>query len=119
MPSLELVIVRNGGSLSGKDDQDFWRPVYEQMFEPLMVALGNPAKPAAVPYPASQVIRKVTFETAVARQAIDSDNWPLTWGDDDAIYTAYGDGRGFEPYVPEKLSTVSPRWKAVPTISAA
>ena len=28
----------------------------------------------------------------------------LTWGDDDALYTAYGDGRGFEPFVPEKLS---------------
>jgi hypothetical protein len=28
----------------------------------------------------------------------------LTWGDDDAIYTAYGDGRGFKPFVPRKLS---------------
>ena len=34
----------------------------------------------------------------------DSDNWPLTWGDDDLIYTAYGDGTGFDPKVPEKLS---------------
>ena len=28
----------------------------------------------------------------------------MTWADDDALYTAYGDGRGFEPFVSEKLS---------------
>jgi hypothetical protein len=28
----------------------------------------------------------------------------MTWADDDALYTAYGDGSGFEPFVPEKLS---------------
>src|SRR5262249_57030696 len=32
-----------------------------------------------------------------------SDNWPLTWADDDQLYTAYGDGNGFEPFVPKKL----------------
>ena len=37
------------------------------------------------------------------RKAAGSDNWPTTWGDDDAIYTAYGDGNGFEPLLPEKL----------------
>ena len=33
-----------------------------------------------------------------------SDNWPLTWADDDRLYTTYGDGYGFEPAVPLKLS---------------
>jgi hypothetical protein len=33
-----------------------------------------------------------------------SDNWPLTWAGDDFLYTAYGDGNGFEPFVPRKLS---------------
>ena len=33
-----------------------------------------------------------------------SDNWPITWADDGNLYTAYGDGYGFEPKVPEKLS---------------
>ena len=33
-----------------------------------------------------------------------SDNWPITWADDDSLYTAYGDGWGFEPRVDEKLS---------------
>ncbi len=28
----------------------------------------------------------------------------MTWADDDAQYTAYGDGQGFDPPVPEKLS---------------
>ena len=28
----------------------------------------------------------------------------MTWGDDDALYTAYGDGLGFVPFVPKKLS---------------
>ena len=33
-----------------------------------------------------------------------SDNWPLTWADDDALYGAYGDGNGFAPFTPAKLS---------------
>jgi hypothetical protein len=40
----------------------------------------------------------------IRRAAQGSDNWPLTWGDDDAMYGAYGDGNGFEPRTPEKLS---------------
>lgn len=28
----------------------------------------------------------------------------MTWGDDDCLYTAYGDGWGFEPKLPAKLS---------------
>ena len=43
-------------------------------------------------------------ERDIVRLADGSDNFPLTWGDDDALYTAYGDGWGFEPRVPEKLS---------------
>jgi hypothetical protein len=42
--------------------------------------------------------------TTIVRRAPGSDNWPMTWGDDDALYTAYGDGRGFEPFAPRKLS---------------
>jgi hypothetical protein len=41
---------------------------------------------------------------SIIRQAKGSDNWPITWGDDDRLYTAYGDGNGFEPFVPKKLS---------------
>ena len=41
---------------------------------------------------------------SVVRLAAGSDNWPLAWADDDRMYTAYGDGWGFVPKVPEKLS---------------
>src|SRR5262249_46040267 len=34
----------------------------------------------------------------------DSDNWPITWADDDSQYTSYGDGSGFPPYTEKKLS---------------
>jgi hypothetical protein len=40
----------------------------------------------------------------IIRRAEGSDNWPMTWGDDDSLYAAYGDGKGFEPFLAEKLS---------------
>ncbi len=40
----------------------------------------------------------------IIRKASGSDNWPVTWGDDGHLYTAYGDGWGFEPKVKGKLS---------------
>lgn len=60
----------------------------------------------APPYPPSPVIKSITFapNQSITRQAIDSDNWPMTWADDDYLYTSYGDGRGFEPHVAQKLS---------------
>jgi hypothetical protein len=58
------------------------------------------------PYPPSPVITGIEWAPpeTIVRQADGSDNWPLTWADDDALYTAYGDGWGFEPKVREKLS---------------
>jgi hypothetical protein len=58
------------------------------------------------PAPPSRVIRGVEFAPGpeIRRAAIGSDNWPITWGDDDALYTAYGDGTGFEPGADRKLS---------------
>jgi CubicO group peptidase (beta-lactamase class C family) len=102
VPSLELVVVRNGGALA--DKVAFWTAVYENLFEPVMKAIGSPARVPPPQYPRSAAIRNITFGTEVKRQAIESDNWPLTWADDDAIYTSYGDGFGFEPAVKEKLS---------------
>jgi hypothetical protein len=40
----------------------------------------------------------------IIRKASGSDNWPITWADDDNLYTAYGDGWGFEPKTEKKLS---------------
>jgi CubicO group peptidase (beta-lactamase class C family) len=106
VPSLEMVVVRNGADLTRPGEAGWWTPVYQNLFEPLMQALGNPAQPSLSPYPHSSVVRGVSFapENSVERKAIDSDNWPLTWADDGEIYTAYGDGRGFEPYTDRKLS---------------
>lgn len=40
----------------------------------------------------------------IVRRAKGSDNWPITWADDGHLYTAYGDGWGFEPRTKKKLS---------------
>ncbi len=105
VPSLKLIVVRNGNALDSAES-NFWKSIYEMLFQPVMDAMGNPVKPAQPPYPPSRVIRGVEFAPAasVVREAEDSDNWPMTWADDGSLFTAYGDGQGFEPKVPEKLS---------------
>jgi hypothetical protein len=56
-------------------------------------------------YPPSPVIEAIEWapKTAIIRRAIDADNWPVTWADDDALYTTFGDGTGFDPKVEKKL----------------
>jgi CubicO group peptidase (beta-lactamase class C family) len=106
IPSLDMIVVRNGTDLAKEDEASWWTAVNQHLFEPVMDALGNPAKPQEPPYPKSAAIRGISFAapSTVQRQGIDSDNWPVTWGDDDNLYTSYGDGYGFEPYLKEKLS---------------
>ena len=74
----------------------------------LVVALSGVATRAqsASDTTAGPVIQQLTWapKESIVRRARGSDNWPLTWADDDALYGAYGDGNGFEPFVPEKLS---------------
>ena len=57
---------------------------------------------AEPPYSPSPVMRGITWAPAktIIHLAAGSDNWPVTWADDDAIYTTWGDGRGFEPIAP-------------------
>jgi hypothetical protein len=64
------------------------------------------ATTANPPYPPSTVIRKIVWAPVdtIIRKAVGGDNWPITWADDDAIYTTWGDGWGFKPKVPNKLS---------------
>lgn len=48
------------------------------------------------PYPPSEVIKDVRFQwSSHTRLASGSDNWPVTWADDDHQYTVWGDGGGF------------------------
>jgi hypothetical protein len=72
----------------------------------VLVSCPGGAQELQPPYPPSPVIARIDWAPAseIIRLAPGSDNWPLAWGDDDALYTAYGDGFGFEPLIGEKLS---------------
>lgn len=96
VPSLKLIAVRNGRSLS--PNEPFWTGALKYFLQPAVAA--------AAAYPRSPVIRRVTFapRETIVRQAIDSDNFPITWGADDSLYTAYGDGTGFDPKLDHKVS---------------
>jgi CubicO group peptidase (beta-lactamase class C family) len=102
VPSLNLVVVRNGAALNQPGEPDsFWWAVEKFLFNPVVDAVVlNP------PYPPSRVITGVTWAPVdqIVRRAPGGDNWPMTWADDDAQYTAYGDGSGFEPLLDVKLS---------------
>lgn len=107
IPSLEIVAVRggeNGKSWPRQKDANHY-DVLKPFLEPIVASVGTVRKSAA-PYPLSEIIGEVEWAPAetIVRKARGSDNWPLTWGDDDALYTAYGDGNGFEPFVEKKLS---------------
>jgi CubicO group peptidase (beta-lactamase class C family) len=99
VPSLDLIVVRNGVAMGSKER--YWRDTVDNVFDPVVEAASS--KP---PYPRSQLISGVSFapEATIVREAVESDNWPITWGDDDAQYTSYGDGWGFEPNTDRKLS---------------
>ena len=64
------------------------------------------APPQSAPYPPSAAIAEIRWAPVndIVRHARGSDNWPLTWSDDDNLFTAYGDGWGFSPRAPRKLS---------------
>lgn len=48
------------------------------------------------PYPHSALIREMNWHwETYTNAAIGSDLWPVTWGPDDNLYTAWGDGGGF------------------------
>ena len=101
VPSLDLIIVRNGSNLfDSSKGEGFWAGIEQYLFNPVMDAV------VGAPYPPSPVIKKIAWAPAdeIIRRASGSDNWPITWADDDNQYTAYGDGWGFEPKTKEKLS---------------
>jgi CubicO group peptidase (beta-lactamase class C family) len=114
VPSLNLIVVRNGDTLISPEELKKLNPkdVFEEYHDPRAMILFKPViesitdrRSNAAPYPPSRVITRVEWapRDSIVRRAKGSDNWPLTWADDDHQYTAYGDGNGFEPFVPEKL----------------
>ncbi|NND34182.1 MAG: hypothetical protein HKN76_16465, partial [Saprospiraceae bacterium] len=80
--------------------EGFWLAAEKHLFNPVMDAI------IEAPYPVSKTLSGCDFapESEVIRLAEGSDNWPMTWADDDNLYTAYGDGWGFKPYTEIKLS---------------
>jgi hypothetical protein len=112
VPSLRLIVVRNGDTLAPEpsNPRDVFEAFHDQrvklLFEPILDAVTDrPQSSAAAPYPPSSTITGISWapRASIIRRAQGSDNWPLTWADDDRQYTAYGDGWGFEPFVPKKL----------------
>jgi CubicO group peptidase (beta-lactamase class C family) len=101
VPSLDLIIVRNGSDLfDSSKGEGFWGGIEKYLFNPVMDAIVKP------PYPPSSAIQGIEWAPVetIIRRASGSDNWPITWADDDSQYTAYGDGWGFEPKTDKKLS---------------
>ncbi len=101
IPSMNTIVVRNGENMFDPDKgEGFNYGTVNYIINPLMDAYNAP------PYPMSKIIQEVTFApvSEIIRKAIGSDNWPITWGNDNNQYTAYGDGWGFEPRVEKKLS---------------
>jgi CubicO group peptidase (beta-lactamase class C family) len=116
IPSLNLIAVRNGVNLAAK--QDHHEALVAHLFEPLLDAItAETPKQSTAPYPPSKVIARLDWapKETIVRQAKGSDNWPLTWADDDHLYTAYGDGNGFEPYLRDKLGLGFARVEGWPT----
>jgi hypothetical protein len=51
---------------------------------------------SSVPYPQSTLITGITWHWETLKSAaLGSDLWPVTWGPDDHLYAAWGDGGGF------------------------
>jgi len=123
IPSLHLIVVRNGEALAPepKDAKDVFEAFHDQrvkiLFEPIVDAITDSPKQCVAPYPPSKAITGLTWapKETIIRKAKGSDNWPLTWADDDHQYTAYGDGNGFEPFVPKKLGLGFARVEGEPT----
>jgi len=101
IPSMNIVIVRYGSDMfNQKKGEGHFYGVEKYLVNMLVDSFTEP------PYPASDLISEVKFAplNEIVRFAEGSDNWPVTWGDDNVLYSAYGDGWGFEPRVEKKLS---------------
>ena len=105
IPSLDIVVARAGKSWQRSGWQGHY-DILAPFFEPIVASVQTPAKPSRAPYPPSPVITGIEWApvSEITRKARGSDNWPSTWADDGSLYTAYGDGWGFAPKVPKKLS---------------
>ncbi|HEX5175734.1 MAG TPA: serine hydrolase [Chthoniobacteraceae bacterium] len=105
MPSLDMVVARAGQSWTrtkGADHYEVLKPFLQPIAKAATAARAQTRAPLSARQPAARhragpVIERIDWAPAdeIIRVAPGSDNWPITWGDDDALYTAYGDGVGF------------------------
>ncbi|MBN2272638.1 MAG: DUF4185 domain-containing protein, partial [Sedimentisphaerales bacterium] len=100
IPSLDIVASRAGKSLNSQRSAAYG--AIEPFIGPIASACRRQLN--AGPYPASDIKIEWAAAETIVRKAKGGDNWPNTWADDGHLYTAYGDGWGFEPKVEEKLS---------------
>lgn len=108
IPSLDMVATRTGKSWDRKPGSRHY-DVLAPFFEAVVASVVHEPPVTdtwQAPYPPSELISQVKWAPADAtlHLAEGSDNWPVTWAEDDWLYTAYGDGWGFEPRVEKKLS---------------
>lgn len=114
IPSLDIVVARAGKSWKCEEGAEHYA-VLAPFFGPIVKSVreeparGKEEESASAfdsPCPRSPVIAGIDWAPAstIVRKAKGGDNWPVTWADDGELYTAYGDGRGFEPFVESKLS---------------
>ena len=103
IPTFDLVAARAGQSWKRVPRADHY-DVLKPFLQPIAASVSSGVRSASVP--ASPVIKAIEWAPAdsIIRLAKGSDNWPLTWTDDDALFTAFGDGNGFEPFTKTKLS---------------
>lgn len=67
----------------------------------LLVYNGFGKTASAAPYPASQNITRLEWDSDVVKLVDGAgDNWPIAWVDDDLQITSYGDGKGFSDRKP-------------------
>ena len=115
IPSRDVLLVRFGSLFNPNMETD---PAYEQclfdpfgkILPPLVIAGKSEYIKEIVWAPASSVIRHA--DGGIKRDG--SDNWPITWGGKDILYTAYGDGHGFHPSLPHKLGMGFARIQGTP-----
>lgn len=93
-----------------------YRMIADQVTAKIREALD--ARSKNLPYPPSPIIRSITWAPVdtIQSKAEGGDNWPVTWADDDAIYTTWGDGWGFEPKTLKKLSLGFARVSGAPEL---
>jgi hypothetical protein len=111
IPSLDIVAARAGKSWARTSDEHydplkpFLLPICAAAENNKVNSTSDENAPSA-PYPPSHVIKAIQWapKSEIIRQAKGSDNWPATWGSDDLLYAAFGDGNGFEPYLRRKVS---------------